>query len=392
MVDSGKVQVVGIIQEQHPERCELFMQWKRLEFPILVDSMNLLDVAVVPITLLIDEYGIVRGSAPRREDPLAVVQRFLSKSFPQPDATGAGQDEAPPDDRQAWSASDWRTHAERLVLGGQDGSLDAAIEAFGRALALDPRDGRSTFRLGVARRMRYDAGGDPMDFHAAVEAWDLARRIDPNQYIWMRRVQQYGPRLMKPYPFYDWVDEARAAIEQTGVTPIQLPVEPRGAELTAPAREFEPAAKAAKAAEPDPAGKIHRDAGGLVRVHGTLVPSRVGPGESARMHLEFRPSPPADAHWNNESGELTVWFDPPEGWAIDRNSISVPNPPEAVSDEPRRIEFELQAPPRPSEDTTLKGYALYYVCEGLKGQCLYRRQDLELSVSVERKPGPPSGD
>ena len=51
--ESGELQVVGIIQEQHPDRCRLFMQWKQMDWPILVDSLNLLEVSAVPITVAI---------------------------------------------------------------------------------------------------------------------------------------------------------------------------------------------------------------------------------------------------------------------------------------------------------------------------------------------------
>ncbi len=48
---------VGIILEQHPERCRLFMQWKQMDWPVMVDSLNLLGMAVVPVTVAIDEHG-----------------------------------------------------------------------------------------------------------------------------------------------------------------------------------------------------------------------------------------------------------------------------------------------------------------------------------------------
>jgi hypothetical protein len=37
----------------------------------------------------------------------------------------------------------------------------------------------------------------------AVQYWTMALDMDSNQYIWRRRIQQYGPRLEKPYSFYD---------------------------------------------------------------------------------------------------------------------------------------------------------------------------------------------
>ena len=33
-IKKDEVQLVGLIQEQHPERCALFMQWKQMDFPI----------------------------------------------------------------------------------------------------------------------------------------------------------------------------------------------------------------------------------------------------------------------------------------------------------------------------------------------------------------------
>lgn len=67
--DEGRIQLVGVIQEQHPDRCKLFMQWKQMDWPVLVDPLNLLEVGVVPLALLVDENGIVREVLrdPRRD-------------------------------------------------------------------------------------------------------------------------------------------------------------------------------------------------------------------------------------------------------------------------------------------------------------------------------------
>ena len=62
--DNGEIRVVGIVQEQHPDRARLFMQWKEMDWPILVDSLILLEVGVVPITVAIDEHGIIRAVGP----------------------------------------------------------------------------------------------------------------------------------------------------------------------------------------------------------------------------------------------------------------------------------------------------------------------------------------
>ncbi|MEM9405248.1 MAG: hypothetical protein AAGA81_04345, partial [Acidobacteriota bacterium] len=55
--DAGRVQMLGVIQEQNPDRCRLFMQWKQMDWPILVDTFDQLEVSVVPLTYAIDEHG-----------------------------------------------------------------------------------------------------------------------------------------------------------------------------------------------------------------------------------------------------------------------------------------------------------------------------------------------
>ncbi len=161
-------------------------------------------------------------------------------------------------------------------------------------------------------------------------------------------------------------------------------MEPRGAELAHPSDDF---GVAEGVAEPDPEGRIHRDEEGYVRVESTMVPVRIGPARSARVHLEFRPTAENDAHWNNEVGGLTVWLDPPEGWAVDQRMITVMPPTDsAVSDEVRRVEFEIRSPESPHGPGEIKAYALYYVCEGRQGQCLYRRQDLSLQIDTMPDP------
>ena len=82
--------MVGIIQEQHAERCRLFMQWKKMDWPIMVDSFGLLDVSAVPITLGIDEHGVVH-KLPRRPDAKQLTREFLNKAFPKPGKAGSAR-------------------------------------------------------------------------------------------------------------------------------------------------------------------------------------------------------------------------------------------------------------------------------------------------------------
>ena len=325
--------MVGIIEEQHPDRTRLFMQWKKMGWPLLIDSLNLLDVLAVPLTYLIDEAGIVRYERPSDED----LEVFLTTDYTHVHGRGGTIDVA-------------EDSPEHVLLWG--GDVSDAIAGLVRRVAAEPADTRAHFRLGVAYRKRYDTGArEPEDFAKAVEHWVRALELDPNQYIFRRRIQQYGPRLDKPYPFYDWVPEARAAIEARGETAIALAVEPRGAEFAEPVKAF--ISSGTEREPPDPEGRIFRDEAPLIGVETVMVPSRVAPGKSVRVHVVFRPDLSKKAHWNNEVDDTVFWVDVPDGWQVDARRHAVAIPPEPVSREPRHVEFELQTPSDFEGDVTI---------------------------------------
>jgi hypothetical protein len=160
-----------------------------------------------------------------------------------------------------------------------------------------------------------------------------------------------------------------------------LAVEPGGAEFAYPREDFD--SPTGNQPEPDPRGRIHRDESAFILVETTVVPPVLAPGEAARVHVVFRPNQANKAHWNNEVGELECWVAPPVGWTVDQQRLSTPNPPETVSLETRKIEFELRSPKNAQPGKkVLSSYALYYVCEDVSGTCLYRRQDIEIPLAV----------
>ncbi|MCH7703249.1 MAG: hypothetical protein IID37_16340 [Planctomycetes bacterium] len=376
--DAGRLQMVGIIQEQHPDRCRLFMQWKRMKWPVLVDSYNLLGVSVVPIVLAVDEHGIIRMVNPRRGDRETLLSDFLDRSFEKPSRKGSPRPSS--GTKSAGRAEAERDLADRRAVSADQDRVAGAIEGYQRVLAIDPQDAIAHFRFGVALRERYDsADRKPNDFQAAVDHWTHALELEPNNYIWRRRIQQYGPRLDKPYPFYDWVHRARRDISARGEIPVPLNVEPGGAELASPQREFKSVDPTRP--EPDPEGRITRDTGQLVSAEVTVVPSSVRPGSAVRVHVELKPSDKTKAHWNNEADGLLVWIDPPAGVIVDNPVQMVPNPPTTLSRETRTIEFEVRctADVQPGS-LRIPAYALYYVCEDVHSRCLYRRQDLVIEL------------
>lgn len=383
--EQGKLQMVGIIEEQHPDRARLFMQWKQMSWPILVDSLDLLNVSAVPITVAIDEFGIVRAINPKRE---TIEETFLRKRYEKPTGQSSlmsslldlKQLKAEAAERK--TAQAWRVLADAIVLWGGFERMVEVIEAYQSALRLDPEDDSTHFHLGVAFRKRYESVAlQPDDFQEAINHWKAALDLNPNQYIWRRRIQQYGPRLDKPYSFYDWVNVARKEILARGEKPVPLAIEPSGAEFAYPSKDFPVSGPREK--EPDPEGRIIRDHGEFIQLEVTTVPPSVSPGSSIRFHVLLRPNLRKKAHWNNEVGDLLLWINPPEEWNTESRAFTVANPRQPVSQEVRRIELEAQCPPNASVgETVIPGYVLYYVCEDEHGTCLYRRQDVLFKATV----------
>lgn len=361
LVDEGKLRVAGITEEQHPDRTALFMQWQEMDWPVMLDSLNLLDVSAVPITLLIDEHGIIRYRNPKPEE----LTIFIDSHY-----------EAPTETRPALEIDE--TSPEHAVLWGSSADLDRAIDSLKHLVNTDPRGGRTAFRLGVAYRKRFDsAARKPGDFGAAVAAWRRALEIDPNQYIWRRRIQQYGPRLDKPYSFYDWIHEARETIRARGEEPHPLIAEPSGAEFASPDKA-DPQDTADAPEHPDPDGKVTLD-DELIRVETTAVGSTQGDGSAYRIHLRFVPDPAKEAHWNNEVGPLSLFNESKDVEMVDLKQTS-DMPKSVTSSEERLLEFEAR--PKSGEDIpeAIEIAAFYYVCEGAEGTCLYRRQNLRISL------------
>jgi tetratricopeptide (TPR) repeat protein len=221
------------------------------------------------------------------------------------------------------------------------------------------------------------------DFQKAVDLWSQALAKDPNQYIWRRRIQQYGSRLDKPYPFYDWMEKAEKDIKARGEEPVALQILPSKSEIAQPIKK--PLAALKKAVSPDPDGRIHRDTSGLIEAEVTAVPSSIDPGGSARIHVVFRPNVSLEAHWNNEAEPLRLWMELPEGWVIDSRLLVAPQPEETESAELRRFDFDIQSPMNvASGRVRISAYALYYACEGIKGTCQFLRQDIDIEIDVKR--------
>jgi hypothetical protein len=371
-VNAGKLVAIGVVQEQHPDRARLYRQWRQLGWPIYIDSLNTLDLSAVPIPLGLDESGIIRLDGRITKES---VKAFVEKEYPKSDTSG--NQVAKQDLKKARDRGDWH-----FLHDGAADALDHAIESYEKAVKDDPQDARAEFRLGVAYRARYDSlRRKPDDVQKAVEHWVNGLGLNPNQYIWRRRIQQFGPRLDKPYDFYFWVAQARKEILARGEKPVDLVIEPMGSEVAPPLKGE--ASDVGKIPDPDPAGKIHRD-DRFVTPEPGVTPARVRPGGRIRVRVTFRLNESLKAHWNNEGDPLTLSVKLPESVSLVEGGFQGPQLKETTSLEVRVLEFEATvAANAPSGPLEIPGYALYDVCEEVNGTCRHVRRDLKILLTVD---------
>jgi hypothetical protein len=71
---------------------------------------------------------------------------------------------------------------------------------------------------------------------------------------------------------------------------------------------------------------------------------------------------------------LVFWVNPPTGWSVSDRRLTASDARQAVSDESRRVKFEVRAPTDALPDLVrVSGYALYGACDHPSGRCLYRQ-------------------
>lgn len=353
---SGDLQVLGIAPEQYGDRMRLFLKWQQLDFPVLVDPLNTLGVSAVPITLLVDEQGIIRYRNPKPEDLEAFSTTRYSSVIP-----AKKQDPFPAHLRLALQA----------LQDNNKASLENSLGSYRSHLLKKPEDAAAHFQLGVLLRHRYDSEERQSgDFQAAIDSWARALALNPGQYIWRRRIQQFGPRLDKPYPFYNWMEKAGDDLEARGEEIPTIHPLPTLSELAEPTKRT--TASTSEALYPDPKGKLPNDRT-LLKIETTLVP-HTDAARSSLRRLHLRLAPQGDAHWSSDAQEIEVWLlrgqEEPIRLASQADTLASD---EESSPRPRLLEAEF-APPEGEYQLV----AFYSLCRDETAECLFLKQELSL--------------
>ncbi|MEM8713454.1 MAG: hypothetical protein AAGG01_21120, partial [Planctomycetota bacterium] len=400
----------------------LYAQWQEFDFPILWDPFGVMGLEVVPVVSAVDEFGVVRVARP---DPRRFEESFLKgfmdveyEATDEPAAASVASFVTSERVREGRTQEGRRLEgvlARQLLfrIGGNDegpGSSDSESD-----LAwLSRRSGTpfEEFVAGVAMRLRHDgADAQAGDFQGALDRWGRALAAQPNQYIWRRRIQQWGPRLDKPYPFYDWVETAAAEVSARGETPVRVRARLSGSEVAGKTRrmpgarqgqatrEGDRANASPSAVEPDPSDRLKRDADGLVALELAVAPHTASAGGSvrsplgsSRIHVQLRPQ--KGTKWPLDADPPLVWLDLPDGWNAVSPAIRFALPAKGQEAAALSVDFEVstepiplgpphEMPPPPSP--TIPAYVVYSICLE-DGTCVFRRQDLTIQVPF---PAPP---
>jgi thiol-disulfide isomerase/thioredoxin len=387
LVAEGKLAVLAVAHEQHADRCRLFAQWKGIDWPILHDPLNLINVETLPLVVAVDEHGIVRSTDLQPDD---LAKKFIQEEFERPDELPPPGPAELTDTRitrrvakDSRSIKGWRDHGDALVLAGAPVQINEAIDAYRQGLKQKKGDvdARTYFRLGVAHRLRHDRPEhQDGDFQAAVDAWRKAVELAPDNAVFAARLRQYAPTVGKPHAYFDWVETAVKEIITRGQTPIKLAVEPCATERgqsteTSPNKE-KPKAGDGAPASPQP------DKDNLVEVEKTVVRSAdekaVGVVE---VQLTFRPDPGRAVRWDDATGGLSARIEPQEGAKVAAASVKYAPLPDPVLENARTLSFDVQLPKRHGEAVAMTVHAIYAVRQGESGPPSLLSRDISVKIA-----------
>lgn len=212
----------------------------------------------------------------------------------------------------------------------REGGLNESISAYEKAVELAPSDGINWFRLGALLQRRSESDHrQEDDAQRARGAWGKALEINPNQYIWRRRLQQYGATRDKPYSLYGWVAEAQEAIRKRGEEPYPLRVALTRSESATLQEQV--AVLRSPPKNPDPQDRIFRDEKPLVRSETIVTPQRIAPGETVHVEIRLRLDRAHKSHWNNEVEPLRLWVHLRSGWVVNPQMVVQDDPEEPTS-------------------------------------------------------------
>lgn len=268
--------MVGIVHDLFADRAELFAKWKPMAFPAYHDCLNGPDARRMARAVCVDEFGIVQEIV---HDPKGVMQNFVSKEFKLDRAAVRPPVAALPDFKytkrvaaEARRCAEYIAHGDACLFEPADVLIVEAIDAYQRALGVEPKDSAAAFRLGTAYYKRFfserrEAG----DLGKAFDAWSVALRSDPRNEVTRERLLEFAATSDKRVSTCGWVSDAMADVHGGSLEPAPMAIE-----LAQPSANFKPATESpAPPPELPDANTAMSVEIGIVRVPDTRVPGLV---------------------------------------------------------------------------------------------------------------------
>lgn len=233
---SDKLVVLGMMEEQHRDRAELFLQWKRPPVRVLFDPLNLGFASRLPMVVAIDEIGTIRAVNPRLSKFESFEKKFLRRKPRKGGASVRTPQLEPADPRvlkrraaESRIPAIERDYADANFLAGAAPQLDEAMRSYSRVLQQDASDAYAYFRLGVAFRTRAESpAAAPDDAAKAIECWKNALKLDPKNVVFKSRLAQFDGDADEKSGAVHWIEKARAEIRKRGETPSAIHADPSG--------------------------------------------------------------------------------------------------------------------------------------------------------------------
>lgn len=306
---------VGVIHELHRDRGELFVRWKKIEFPVYHDPMNFICAPRVNRAVCIDADGLVRVIA---KSPVMVTDRFIEKKF-EPISNAVRLPKVkPPDPRvtkrtagEGHRPLEIIQHGDALMYSGHPVEMNEAIRTYRKAFEIAEPNAAAAFRLGSAYRLRFDSGNrQPGDWAKSCEALQIAAALAPRNDIYTAHVRQLGITTDKQASAYGWIADARQSLGGAA----RLNPEPLAIEMAGPASAFE--AGAAPSTSPP---KIESVAGVISVEHAVVYAlSKEHRGEA---NLLFALSPTGGGF--DQGKFIRMWFDSTDGLSFESRYVEL---------------------------------------------------------------------
>jgi hypothetical protein len=309
------VAFVGVIHDQHRDRGELFVRWKKIAFPVYHDPINLISAPRVNRAVCVDADGLVRAIA---KNPEQVTERFIKKKFEPNQTAVRSPNPNPPDTRvtkrmagEGHRGLEILQHGDALIFGGHPVELTEAIRIYRQAFDIGEPNAAAAFRLGAAYRLRFDsANRQPGDLEKSCQAFQVAAALAPRNDIYIARVRQLGIATDKKACAYGWVAEARESLGGS----LGLNPEPMAIEMAKPVSAFKPGD-----APPSHPPKIEAGADAVTVEHTVVYALNKSHGGESNLLLAL--SPPSAGF---DAGKpIRIWFDSPDGVAFESRYLEV---------------------------------------------------------------------